>query len=108
MVTINEAKLRLQYGFYLGVALLLNFFGSFYVRVLLVFGLCLLIAATALRASPAFELPVEVPEEAKLMCANSVGLKTVTAVAYDTSYLVKAACINGDVIYREIRVEKGG
>ena len=54
---------------------------------------------------PAYEVPIEVPEEAKLMCSNAVGLSHFTALRTGSAYRVTAHCINSDVVYRVVKLE---
>lgn len=62
--------------------------------------------ATAVKF-PAVNLPVEVSEEAKIMCSNSVILQDFSAVKLPEGYYIKANCANGDVVHREIVFKKG-
>lgn len=64
-----------------------------------------------LRNVPVYDLPIEVPEEAKLMCSNSVHIKSFTSIRGDigkgqNGYLIYATCANGDRITRAIKIER--
>lgn len=63
-------------------------------------------------ATVALDAPIEVSEEAKHMCSNSVGLSTFSSTKAEwfasnalNEYKVFATCINGDYVVRTVKLE---